>query len=179
MEPLTERQIRSSLINATRSEAAALALPPWSPLAAPSAGPRRTWAELEFLGWRDPKAPQRGYLVTWRQEAPVGVILRAADSAMSRRIKAMCLLCQSTHSADLISLFTARRAGARGRNGDTVGTYICADLDCSNAIRAPAGAAQFSGPTRRMPPPPPQVIADRAAGLSQRLAGFMTSVVVN
>jgi hypothetical protein len=177
MEPLTERQIRSSLINATRSEAAALTLPLWSPLGATSAGPRREWAALEFLGWRDPKAPLRGYLVTWREEQPVGLILRAADSVMSRRISAMCLLCQSTHSADLISLFTAKRAGARGRNGDTVGTYICADLDCSSAIREPTGAAKFSSATGRTPPP--EVVAERAAALHYRLAGFVASVLRN
>jgi hypothetical protein len=47
----------------------------------------------------------------------------------------MCLLCQTTHSGGDVTLFTARRAGQAGRNGNTVGQYICADLRCSQRIR--------------------------------------------
>jgi hypothetical protein len=32
-------------------------------------------------------------------------------------------------------LFAARRAGSAGRAGNTVGTYICADLACSLYVR--------------------------------------------
>ena len=34
-----------------------------------------------------------------------------------------------------VALFVARRAGAAGRAGNTVGTYICADLACSLYLR--------------------------------------------
>ena len=177
MEPLTERQIRSSLINASRSESAALALPAWLPGGSAGAAQHREWADLDYLGWRDPKAPLRGYLIVWRDEAPLGLMLRAADSVMSRRISAMCLLCQSTHSADLISLFTARRAGAAGRKGDTVGTYICADLNCSGAIRDPAGGSPLRDRTARSAPPSADAIAQRAAGLQQRVDGLIAAVM--
>ena len=88
-----------------------------------------------MLGWRDPKAPLRGYLVTEVDEEPVGLAVRAADTRMSSRTAAMCLLCQTGRSGDAVSLFTARRAGEAGRNGNTVGTYICADLGCSHRVR--------------------------------------------
>ena len=53
----------------------------------------------------------------------------------------MCALCRSTHSGGGVALFVARRAGAAGRNDNTVGTYICADLACSMYARLPAATA--------------------------------------
>ena len=41
------------------------------------------WDEREYLGWRDPKAPLRGYLVAERDGRPVGVAVRAAETRMS------------------------------------------------------------------------------------------------
>ena len=93
------------------------------------------WDSLAVLGWRDPKAPLRGYLVLERDGRLLGISLRAADTRMSGRTPAMCLLCQTALSGDAVSLFTARRAGEAGRNGNTVGTYICADLRCSERAR--------------------------------------------
>ena len=93
------------------------------------------WDSLAVLGWRDPKAPLRGYLVLERDDRLLGISLRAADTRMSGRTPAMCLLCQTPLSGDAVSLFTARRAGEAGRNGNTVGTYICADLRCSERAR--------------------------------------------
>jgi hypothetical protein len=58
------------------------------------------WDEHEHLGWRDPKAPLRGDAVLWRDGAPLGIAQRAAEHTVSRRRVAMCLLCQSTHSAE-------------------------------------------------------------------------------
>jgi hypothetical protein len=66
-------------------------------------------------------------------------MLRAAEARMSPRRSAMCLLCRAVDKADRISLFTIRKAGAAGRNGDTIGTYICAGLDCSAAREHPSG----------------------------------------
>lgn len=36
---------------------------------------------------------------------------------------------------DGVSLMTARKAGAAGREGDSVGIYVCADLACSLYVR--------------------------------------------
>ena len=81
--------------------------------------------------------------------------VRAADSRMSSGTAVMCLLCQTGQSGDAVSLFTARRTGEAGRNGNTVGTYICADLRLLGpgahrdpAVVAPAGSGRGGRRTR-------------------------------
>ena len=161
MESLTEQQLRRSFVNCSRGEAAGLTLP--------RSFADLPWSDLEFLGWRDPRAPLRGYLVVPRDGGPVGVALRAAESRMSSRTAAMCLLCQTSQSGDAISLFTARRLGAAGRNGNTVGTYICADLGCAVRVRT------------EIPPwlrtrDPDEVVLERTAELRERVDGFLAAV---
>src|SRR5215470_102823 len=124
------------------------------------------WEDLEFLGWRDARAPLRGYLVSWRAERPVGVLVRAAESRMSRRTAAVCMLCRSGQPANYISLFTTRRPGAAGRKGDTVGTYICADLACSRNVRIDKATASFR-------PDPGRTVEERISGLQSRLEAFL------
>ncbi|WP_144119109.1 FBP domain-containing protein [Catellatospora sichuanensis] len=119
---MTEPQIRRAMANCSRGDASAMTLP--------KDFAELDWAGRSFLGWRDVKLEQRGYLLRWRDGKPVGLLLRAADSVMSRRRAAMCLLCQSVRPSDEVTLFTARRKGDAGRRGDTVGTYMCADLAC-------------------------------------------------
>jgi hypothetical protein len=162
LRPLTEKEIRRSFVNSSRSEAMALTLPPgFADL---------PWDEREFLGWRDPRAPLRGYAVLWRDDRPLGIALRAADSRMSSRTAAMCLLCESAQSGADVSLFTAKRAGEAGRNGNTVGQYICADLDCSRRVRT------------EIPPwlrdrDPDEVLPARIASLQARLDAFAEHVM--
>lgn len=43
----------------------------------------------------------------------------------------MCSLCTTVHSASDVALMVAARPGAAGRQGNTVGAYLCADLSCS------------------------------------------------
>ncbi|MGY1813011.1 FBP domain-containing protein [Blastococcus sp. SYSU D00820] len=161
MEALTESQLRRSFVNCSRGEANALTLPKdFGTL---------PWDELEVLGWRDAKAPLRGYLVLWRDGAPVGVALRAADTRMSSRTPAMCLLCSTAQSGDAVSLFTARRAGEAGRNGNTVGTYMCADLRCAERARSEI-------PPWLLDRDPAEVVAERTADLRARVHGFLDSV---
>lgn len=161
MHALTEQQVRRSFLNCTQGEAKGLTLPrDFADL---------DWASLELLGWRDPKAPLRGYLVVESDDRPVGIAVRAAESRMSVRTSAMCLLCQTTRSGDGVSLFTAKRTGAAGRNGNTVGTYMCADLACAQRVRT------------EIPPwlqdrDPDEVVAGRAAELRERVAGFVDAV---
>jgi len=161
MEPMTEQQVRRSFINCSRGEASGLTLP--KDFAA------LDWSGLELLGWRDPKAPLRGYLVVQEDGGPVGIALRAAESRMSGRTSAMCLLCDTAQSASGISLFTARRAGEAGRNGNTVGTYICGDLGCSDRAR-------FEVPPWLRERDPAEVSAERTAALRERVARFLESV---
>ena len=122
-----------------------------------------------MLGWRDPKAPLRGYLVLDVDEEPVGIAVRAAESRMSSRTAAMCLLCQTGQSGDAVSLFTARRTGAAGRNGNTVGTYMCADLACSDRVRTDI-------PPWLQERDPDGGGAERAAELRERAEGFVAAV---
>jgi hypothetical protein len=158
---LTEQQVRRSLVNCSQGEAKGLTLPKdFADL---------DWAALELLGWRDPKAPLRGYLVVEIDDGPVGIAVRAAESRMSARTSAMCLLCQTTQSGDAVSLFTARRTGAAGRNGNTIGTYMCADLACAQRVRT------------EIPPwlqdrNPAEVVAERAVELRERVRGFVDAV---
>jgi hypothetical protein len=158
---LTEQQVRRSFVNCSQGEAKGLALPKdFADL---------DWAALEVLGWRDPKAPLRGYLVVDSGDRPVGIAVRAADTRMSSRTAAMCLLCQTAQAGDAVSLFTARRTGAAGRNGNTIGTYMCADLGCADRVRT------------EIPPwlqdrNPDEVVAERAAELRERVRNFVDAV---
>ena len=164
MRPLTEAALRRSLVNCSRSEAAALTPPPG--LA------ELDWPSLDVLGWRDPKAELRGYLVFEADDDVLGIALRAADTKMSSRRGAMCLLCHTVQPADRVSLFTARRVGEAGRNGDTVGTYVCADLQCAGRVREVQ-------PSARHLPEDLQalVVEDQVAGLRQRLRAFTADVL--
>ena len=161
MRPLTEPQVRRSFVNCSRGEAQGLTLP--------RGFAEFDWSGLDVLGWRDPKAPLRGYLVLDLADGPVGIAVRAADSRMSSGTAVMCLLCQTGQAGDAVSLFTARRTGEAGRNGNTVGTYICADLGCSDRVRT------------EIPPwlqlrDPVEVVAERAAELRGRAEGFLDAV---
>lgn len=125
MEPLTERQIRSSFVNCSKGEAARLSVP--RDLA------DLPWEDLDFIGWRDPQSPGRGYLVGPHEGGPCGVVLRAPTSTRSA-VPSSCSLCLTAHTGG-VSLMVAPRAGRAGRQGNSVGTYICADLACSLYVR--------------------------------------------
>jgi len=161
MRPMTEQQVRRSFVNCSRGEAQGLTLP--------KGFADLDWAELDLLGWRDPKAPLRGYLVLDVADGPVGLAVRAADSRMSAGKAVMCVLCQTGRSGDAVSLFTARRTGEAGRNGNTVGTYICADLRCSDRVRTEI-------PQWLQQRDPVEVVAERAAELRERAEGFLAAV---
>ena len=163
MLALTEAAQRRSLVNCSRSEAAAMTPP--RDLA------ELDWASLDVLGWRDTKAELRGYLVHDRGvDGVVGLALRAADTKMSSRRGAMCTLCRTVQPADQISLFTARRVGEAGRNGNTVGTYVCADLGC-------AARARTEIPPWLRERDPAEVADERAAELRQRVETFLDAVL--
>ncbi|MGY3205958.1 FBP domain-containing protein [Streptomyces sp. TE5632] len=129
MRSLTEQDIRGSFVNCSKGEAKRLFVPH-------DLG-ERTWDELDFLGWRDPGAPDRGYLVTERadQGRLVGVALRFQPARRGFLHRSMCSLCLTTHPRGGVSLMTARRAGPAGREGNSVGAYMCTDLACSLYLR--------------------------------------------
>ncbi len=123
MEPVTDTEIRGSFVNASKGEAKRLNLP--------ADLPDTRWADLDFLGWVDPKAPMQSYLVVPAEGGLVGVQLRRNTSGVGPRRAKMCSLCLTTHSGQGVSLMVARRAGQAGRDGNTVGLDICAGLECS------------------------------------------------
>jgi FBP C-terminal treble-clef zinc-finger len=128
MDPLTEADVRDSFVNCSKGDAKKLTLP--GPLA------EIAWEQLDFLGWRDPRAPERAYLVTPWQGRLVGIALRSSTKSGKSLMKStMCSICLTVHASSGVSLFTAPRAGACGREGNSVGTYICTDLQCSRYIR--------------------------------------------
>lgn len=132
MRALTENELRAAFVNAAPDEVRVLALPHDFVLT--------DWDHLDFLAWRDPSTRGRGYLVIERDGEPIGVVLRAADG-QSRARSSMCNLCHTMQPGDQVTLFTARKAGAAGEHGDTVGTYMCADLSCHETVRLAAPLA--------------------------------------
>ncbi|GAA2483152.1 FBP domain-containing protein [Streptomyces longisporus] len=127
MEPLTEQEIRAAFLNCTKGEAKRLSVP--RDLA------ERPWGDLDFLGWRDPQAPDRAYLVTeWSDGRPRAVALRGAGATVGHARRSMCSMCLTTHSGG-VSLMVAPKAGKAGQQGNSIGAYICSDLACSLYVR--------------------------------------------
>ncbi|MEV7443575.1 FBP domain-containing protein [Streptomyces sp. NPDC091204] len=128
MEPFSEKQIRASFVNCTKGEAARLRLPlDFAEL---------PWEDLDFLGWVDPGAPLRAHLVLPREAGPLGISLRVPSVGRTSAVKSsLCQICLTGHASSGVTLLAAPLAGARGREGNTVGTYICADLACSLYVR--------------------------------------------
>lgn len=161
MSSSTDSRVRRAIANATKGEAGRLTLPAWV-------------RDLDLddvddvLGLRDPKAPGRGVPLVPGPEGVVGVVLRAGERAGRR--SAMCALCRTTHAPGRVELLVARRAGAAGRGGDTVGTYVCGDLACAQHIRVErAGAA--------LRPDPGTTVDERRAGLRERAGQFVGTVL--
>jgi hypothetical protein len=127
MRTLTEQDIRDSFVNCSKGEAKRLAVP--RDLA------ERPWGDLDFLGWRDPGAPDRAYLVTERDGQLVGVSLRFTSARRGFLHRSMCSVCLTTHPGGGVSLMTARKVGTAGREGNSVGVYMCTDLACSLYVR--------------------------------------------
>ncbi|ALJ21452.1 FBP domain-containing protein [Microbacterium sp. No. 7] len=132
MQPLTEDRVRDVLVNAKHDERERLAVPLEFVLA--------DWDHLDFFAWRDPRTRSRGYIVAELSGEPVGIVLRAGSGSGGGR-PAMCNLCHTMQPGDQVALFTAQRAGDAGVRGDSVGTYVCADLSCHENVRLAAPLA--------------------------------------
>ncbi|MEG3613997.1 FBP domain-containing protein [Isoptericola haloaureus] len=162
MTPLTETQLRAALVNATRSERQRL-LPPDLD--------SQRWDRLEYLGWRDRKQPLAAYVVAEIDGAPTGIILRAPETGARR--SAMCAWCEHAGDPGDVAMFVARRGGASGRKGNTIGTLICTDFRCSRNVRrrptlAEAGADDDGARAA--------VVERRIAGLTSRVTAFVEQV---
>ncbi|WP_374776279.1 FBP domain-containing protein [Streptomyces sp. NBC_01310] len=126
MEPLTEQEIRGAFVNCSKGEAKRLSVP--RDLA------ERPWGDLDYLGWRDPQAPARAYLVAELDGRVQGLVLRGAPVSSLQAQRSMCSMCLTAHSGG-VSLMVAPKAGQAGKQGNSVGAYICSDLACSLYVR--------------------------------------------
>ncbi|MFT4234464.1 MAG: FBP domain-containing protein [Microbacterium sp.] len=136
MRPLTSQQLLDSFVNADARELELVELPHDFPIL--------EWDHLDFLAWRDPRTSSRGYLVVERDGAPSGIVLRAASSTSGAR-HGICDICRTMQPGTQVTMFTARKAGAAGERGDSIGTYMCADLSCHENVRlaAPLAPGEF------------------------------------
>ncbi|MFC4785133.1 FBP domain-containing protein [Nocardioides sp. MAHUQ-72] len=128
MDSISERDIRASFVNCTRGEVSRMRLPPDLET--------RPWEQLDFLGWVDPRSPLQAYVVVPVPDGrPVGVALRRNASGEGPTRSRMCSLCVTTHPGTGVTLMVAARAGRAGRDGNSVGVDVCADLECSRYVR--------------------------------------------
>ncbi|QPZ38625.1 FBP domain-containing protein [Paramicrobacterium chengjingii] len=125
MHSITEKQIRSSFINASKRERTALTLP--------ENVDSLDWDSLDFLGWRDRKFPKLGYVVALIDDEPIGIMLRLAEGRTLSRPQ--CSWCEDVHLPNDVVFFVAKRAGDAGRKGDTIGTLSCANFECNANVR--------------------------------------------
>jgi hypothetical protein len=161
VRPVTPEQIRAGMINMSDKDLESMSLP----------GLHETlWDEREFLGWREVNHNTKGYLVFWVGDDVRGLMVRSAESQMPAGKSAMCVLCHTAQPAPQVSLFVAPKAGEQGRRGNTVGTYLCADLACSTLIR-------ITPPESEDHPDPEKIVRHKAVGMRQRLENFSDRVL--
>ncbi|MGW9021867.1 FBP domain-containing protein [Leucobacter chromiiresistens] len=161
MLPLTADTIRSSFINASRKEVSVAGLP--------DDLDTRDWDSLDYLGWHDPKFAGRAYAVLPAPDgAPAGVLLRQSNAAPQRR--QICEWCRDPRLINEVVFFSARRVGESGRRGNTVGTLLCRNFQCSWVVRAdspaPYDGFDMDADRRR-----------RIERLQQRVAGFADMLI--
>lgn len=160
MRALTETDVRASFVNATEQEQRLIEMPHDFLLV--------DWDFHDFLAWRDPASSKRGCLVVEIDGRPRGIVLRASDSG---RVRAgMCNICHTMQPGNQVALFSARRTGDAGHRGDSVGTYICADLSCHENVRLahPLAPNEIRVPGQ---------IDTRLDGTRRRMEGFANRVL--
>lgn len=74
-------------------------------------------------------------------DSPVEIMVRTSPPSKLRR-RMLCSWCQDTVTPDDAMLYVARRAGAAGRKGNTLGTSICAGFSCSANVRRTPTASE-------------------------------------
>ena len=125
MNRFTEEQLRASFVNVSQRERKEITMPVGLDDLA--------WDRLDYLGWRDRKIPSLGYVVVELDDDLVGIQLRQAEGRL--RSRAQCAWCEDVTLPNDVVAFNARRTGAAGRNGNTVGTLACSNFECSANVR--------------------------------------------
>jgi len=125
MYSLDAARIRASFTNVSLRERKAIVIPDLDAVA---------WEDIDYLGWRDPKMPLVGYVITLVDDEPVGFLMRQAEQ--TPRSRTQCVWCADVTLPNDVVMFSTKRAGAAGRRGDTIGTYVCAQFECNRNARA-------------------------------------------
>jgi hypothetical protein len=113
-------------VNCTKGEAKRLNVP--RDLAA------QPWDDLDFLGWRDPQAPERACLAAELDGRLAAITLRCPGPNPLQKRSNICSFCLTSHTGG-VTLMVAPRSGKAGQQGNSVGTYLCTDLACSLYMR--------------------------------------------
>ncbi|MER7024744.1 MULTISPECIES: FBP domain-containing protein [Streptomyces] len=129
------------------------------------------WHQIDYLGWRDLRAPQLAYLVTEADGQAWGALLRQAQNRATPGSRAvMCDLCRSSRRFNEVSLFTARRPSRDKRERlNARGLLLCTDLDCAVKVNTEP-VRQGSGPEAG------DRVEERREGLRSRTIAFIRSV---
>ncbi|MEW2353158.1 FBP domain-containing protein [Spirillospora sp. NPDC029432] len=166
MQAITERDLRSCFVNCSKGDARRLSLP--------KDFAESPWDDLDFLGWRDEKAPDRAYLVAETGGRLTGIALRLASApgrARGFNSSSLCSVCQTVHTGGGVALMSARRSGEAGKQGNTVGRYLCADLACSLYVRGKKQTLLGNGRDDGFP------LEEKVARIKANLDAFVASVV--
>ncbi|WP_040159291.1 FBP domain-containing protein [Mobilicoccus massiliensis] len=166
MQPITEQQIRSSFVNASKGEANRATIPELDHL---------DWGSLDYLGWTDAKRPGISYVVMHVDGTVRGILLRAAGSGAPTNRKAICVWCEDVKATDNVRMVIAPLAGKAGRDGGTIGTLACAGFACSSNVRRAPSRSEIGD----------QATAEerefwtglRIEGLRERVARFIHQVM--
>ncbi|WP_040166293.1 FBP domain-containing protein [Microbacterium gorillae] len=126
MRPLTADDARASLVNATDTDRRLFEVP--------TAFLVHDWDHTDFTGFQHPHDAHRPFLFVEFDDRVYGVVLRPA-SGNSRARAGLCDICHLMQPGDQVTMMTARRAGAAGARGDSVGAYMCRDLSCHDNVR--------------------------------------------
>ncbi|MBF6160586.1 FBP domain-containing protein [Nocardia cyriacigeorgica] len=162
MRAMTRAEVRSAIVNLDPTQKK-VHLPVWFD--------EVQWHRIDYLGWRDLRAPMRVYLVADVDDRATGILLRQHPNQGDLGSRAMmCDLCRFSRRFNEVSLFTAQRPSRDKRQRlSTVGLHLCTDLDCSANVQSKPIVGPFA-------PPVEETIGRRREGLRERTTTFLRSV---
>ncbi|NNG37607.1 FBP domain-containing protein [Nakamurella aerolata] len=159
MHALTQKDVLASFVNTTLRERKQLTFP--------DDFSETPWQERDFYGCRDAKLPLVGYVVIPLGDDLVGVMVRRSEQPTRGRTQ--CVWCNDVTLPNDVTFFSARRSGAAGRNGGTVGTLVCDAFQCSVNVRAvPPASLRGLDPERAR--------QDRIERLRENLTAFARNI---
>ena len=162
VQPLAESDIRAAFVNCSKGEAKRLNMPRGL------AG--LPWDDLDFLGWRDPQAPERAYAAAVLGGGLVAVALRCPGPSPLQKRSNICSFCLTGHTGG-VTLMVAPRAGKAGQQGNSVGTYLCTDLACSLYLRGLKPVHGLGGRFKER-----LTLEEKAGRTMENLAAFVAKV---